>query len=78
MSGIDFASLEYFDWSAADTRRSDRGGERRWIADGKIGDRLYTVIFTIRDKKRRIITMYPAKKKTQDAYNKKRGSRLEE
>ena len=46
--GIDFASVDNFDWGGALHRRSDRGGEMRWASIGLIGDRLYHVVWTVR------------------------------
>ena len=46
--GIDFASMDYFDWETAIHQRSDRGGEGRWSSFGLIGARLHHVIWTER------------------------------
>ena len=55
--GLDFASMNHFEWDAAMTRRSDRHGEIRFIATGYIGDRLHTVIYTMRESRCRIISL---------------------
>ena len=49
--GIDFVSIEDFDWTWAHVEIDDRDdyGELREIAWGFIGDVLHTVVFTRRD-----------------------------
>ena len=58
--GVDFASVENFDWDGALHRRSDRGGEMRWASIGLIGDRLYHVVWTVRSGNIRIISLRKA------------------
>ena len=55
--GLDFDSVNYFEWNTAITRRSDRQGEVRFMATGYIGDRLHTVIYTMRESRCRIISL---------------------
>ena len=55
--GLDFDSVNYFEWNTAITRRSDRKGEVRFMATGYIGDRLHTVIYTMRESRCRIISL---------------------
>ena len=55
--GLDFDSVNHFEWNTAITRRSDRHGEIRFMATGYIGDRLHTVIYTIRESRCRIISL---------------------
>lgn len=54
--GIDFASVARFEWDTAVTRRSDRHGEVRTVAYGYIGHRLYSLAFTTRRDRIRIIS----------------------
>ena len=54
---LDFASVEYFDWDTAVYERSDRHSEVRHLATGFIFDSLYTVVFTLREDKIRIISL---------------------
>lgn len=54
---VDFASVEHFDWDTAVIERSDRYSEIRFMATGYIFDRLYTVVFTRRENRIRIISL---------------------
>jgi uncharacterized protein len=49
--GVDFATVEAFDWSTALITVDDREdyGELREIAVGFVGDRLHVLAFTMRD-----------------------------
>ena len=58
--GIDFASMEYFDWETAIHQRSDRDGEERWSSFGLIGSRLHHVIWTERWERIRIVSLRKA------------------
>ena len=55
--GVDFASVELFDWDAAVIERSDRQGEVRFGVVSFIGDRLHYVVFTERGNAIRIISL---------------------
>lgn len=66
--GVDFASMESFDWSTALTRRSDRGGEIRWSSYGMIGDELYHAVWTHRDEATRIISLRKANNRERRNY----------
>ena len=57
---LDFASVELFDWDTAVIERSDRHSEIRYMATGYILDRLYTVVFTRRENRTRIISLRKA------------------
>ena len=57
---LDFASVEYFDWEGAVYERSDRHSEIRYVATGYIFDTLYTVVYTPREDKTRIISLRKA------------------
>ena len=67
--GIDFALIEYFQWGTALTRRSDRGGEIRWVSLGFIGSRLYVVVWTQREEASRIISFRKANSREVDIYD---------
>ena len=54
---IDFAAIRTFDWRTAAVEENPRYGELRYCAFGYIGDRLHTVIFTLRNDKCRIISL---------------------
>ncbi len=58
--GVDFASIEYFDWESALHRISDRDGEARWSTLGLIGNRVYHVVWTERGQTIRIISLRKA------------------
>ena len=58
--GIDFASMDYFDWDTSVSRRSDREGEIRWSTLGLIGERLHHVVWTERGEITRIISLRKA------------------
>ena len=45
--GIDFASVEEFEWDTAVIRSSDRHGETRYAAYGFLGDWMHVVAFTM-------------------------------
>ena len=58
--GIDFASMEYFDWETAIHQRSVRNNEGCWPSLGLIGNRLYHVVWTEREENIRIISLRKA------------------
>ena len=55
--GVDFASMDYFEWATAIHRRSDRHGEIRWASLGFITGRLHHVVWTERGENIRIISL---------------------
>ena len=61
--GIDFASVEDFEWDSALVLPSDRYGETRLAAIGYIRNRLYTVIYTERGDLIRVISMRKSSRK---------------
>ncbi|MYC28654.1 MAG: BrnT family toxin [Chloroflexi bacterium] len=67
--GVDFDSIEHFDWRTALTRQSDRGGETRWVSSGFIGSRLYVVVSTMREEATRIISFRKANSREVDIYD---------
>ena len=69
--GVDFATVEAFDWDRAitfeDTR--ERYLEQRWVAFGPIGVRLFALVFTERDEDvTRVISLREATKKERKLY----------
>ena len=54
---IDFEAISGFDWDNAVTDPSPRDNELRYISIGRIGNQLYTVIYTERGNRRRIISL---------------------
>jgi uncharacterized protein len=60
--GVDFSAIELFEWQKAfvisDTRKNY--GELRFLAYGPIEDRLYCVVFTVREQNIRIISLRKA------------------
>lgn len=54
---IDFEAILDFDWDNAVTEPSPRENELRYIANSYLRDRLYTVIHTEPDNRRRIISL---------------------
>ena len=66
--GIDFASMDYFEWNTAVHSRSDRHGEVRWASLGYIGSRLHHVVWTQRDENIRIISLRKARSTEVRAY----------
>jgi uncharacterized protein len=60
--GIDFRSVENFDWAQADVIEDKRKdyGEIRFEATGLIGARLHKLVFTMRSGRRRVISLRKA------------------
>ncbi|HUN39479.1 MAG TPA: BrnT family toxin [Acetobacteraceae bacterium] len=63
--GVDFAAANGFDWFDAVIIEDRRHayGERRWLALGKIGARLDTLVYTERIERKRIISLRKSKRK---------------
>ena len=63
--GVDFAAIDDFDWTGAQTQPDTRHdyGEPRWLAYGLIGDRVHVVIFIMRDERRRLISLRKANRR---------------
>ena len=55
--GVDFESIQFFEWGTAVIERSDRYGEIRFGGLGYIGDLLHYVVFTERGDLTRIISL---------------------
>ena len=58
--GVDFASMEYFNWETAMHPASNRDGDTRWSTLGMIGNRLHQVVGTEREQNIRIISLRKA------------------
>ena len=70
--GIDFTAAEGFDWDTAVIDIDDREdyGELREVAWGFIGERLYTLVFTHRGERIRIISLRKSDKREMKDYDK--------
>lgn len=69
--GLDFASIESFDWQGAvifDDERHDYG-ETREVALGFIGDLFVAVAYTIRGGALRVISLRKANKRERKVYD---------
>jgi uncharacterized DUF497 family protein len=70
--GVDFVRVLDFDWETAvrfeDNRRPY--GEERWLALGKIGERLHTLVYTIRFGRTRVISLRRSKRQEVAVYEK--------
>ena len=65
---IDFAAVRNFEWDDAVYNDSPRHGEPRWMATAYIGNRLHTVVYTVRGDKKRIISLRKASKREERDY----------
>lgn len=63
--GIDFAIAVDFDWHTALVIQDERHnyGEARYIAMGRIDERLHVLVFTVRGEVIRVISLRKANKK---------------
>ena len=66
--GVDFASVEHFDWDGAVYERSDQHSEVRYVATGYIFNRLHRVVYTMRDDRMRIISLRRANDRERRRY----------
>ena len=68
--GVRFERIEAFDWPSALIEEDDRidYGEARYRALGFIGDRLHTVIFTVRPPRIRLIGLRKSNQREQRYY----------
>lgn len=71
LHGLDFADVAEFDWTTALLKRDERQeyGEPRYIAVGKLLNRLTVLVFTIRESKMRIISWRKANHREKKAYD---------
>ncbi len=66
--GIDFTAIYDFEWDTAVYNSNDAHGEERWVVTSYIGDRFYTVVYTERGQRRRIISLRRASKQEERIY----------
>ncbi|MYD35591.1 MAG: BrnT family toxin [Dehalococcoidia bacterium] len=67
-----FEIIEDFEWETAVIFPSPRYGESRWAAIGLIGNRLYFVVYTPREGRRRIISLRSAGRQERTRYVRER------
>ena len=65
---VDFTSMVSFEWATAVTERSDRHTEIRFLSIGYIGDRLHTVVYTVRSANIRLISLRRASRREERRY----------
>lgn len=70
--GVDFGAVWDFVWDDAivTDRSRHADGERRFAAIGKLGRRLFTVIYTWRERNKRIISFRRANREEERIYEK--------
>jgi hypothetical protein len=68
--GVGFSVIWDFDWDTSLVVADDRTdyGEPRWLALGMIGERLYSLAFTIRGRRIRVISLRAASRKERALY----------
>lgn len=66
--GIDFVAARQVFAGPYIRKRSDRKGERRWLATGEIKGRIITVVYTLREGRIRIISARAARSYEREAY----------
>ena len=68
--GVDFNEVENFEWDSAIETIDDRKdyGEQRWVAVGRIISRIYVLIYTIRNKNIRVISLRKANTRERSYY----------
>ncbi len=57
---VDFTAIYDFEWDTALQRSNTIHGELRWVDTSYIGVRLYTVVYTWRGSRKRIISLRKA------------------
>jgi uncharacterized DUF497 family protein len=69
--GVNFGIVENFDWDTVLILLDDRRdyGEPRWLAIGMINQRLYSLAFTIRGNRIRLISLRAAGRKERTLYH---------
>ncbi len=68
--GVDFNDIENFEWDSVIETLDDRKnyGEQRWVAIGRICDRLYVLIYTMRNNNIRVISLRKANTRERNYY----------
>ncbi len=67
--GIDFRDVIRIFASERVEIRSDQNGEERWLAIGELNGKCFTVVYTMRDDRIRIITARRARRNEERAYH---------
>ena len=57
---IDFNAIYEFEWDTAVYSSNDAHGEERVVATSYVGTRLHTVVYTLREGRKRIISLRKA------------------
>jgi uncharacterized DUF497 family protein len=65
---IDFTEIHAFEWDTALYNSNDTHDELRWVVTSYIHDRLYTVVYTERSNRKRIISLRRASKREERDY----------
>ena len=58
--GVDFATIDAFDWETALIDPDTRQAKPLWIATGFIGSRLHVAVYAMRGPRRRVISLRKA------------------
>lgn len=66
--GVAFSMVEGLAWDTAAIRASHLQGETRLVAIGYIEERLHVVVYTIKDRTRRIISLGKANERERRRY----------
>ena len=65
---IDFTAIYEFEWDTAVYNSNDAHGEERVVATSYVGTRLHTVVYTLREGKKRIISLRKASSREMREY----------
>ncbi len=65
---IDFTAIYNFEWDTAVYNSNDTHGEERLVATSYIGTRLHTVVYALRDGRKRIISLRIASNRERREY----------
>ena len=68
----DFSEIAAFEWETAVINPSPRYGELRYIATGFIGNRLYQLVYTMRGRSCRIVSLRKANPRESRRYERER------
>ena len=71
--GIDFEDAAHVLLGPHVRERSDRNNEKRWIAVGEVDDRIFTVVYTLREGRYRIRSARRARANEREKYREKVG-----
>ena len=65
---IDFTAIYNFEWDTAVYNSNDTHGEERLVVTSYIGTRLHTVVYTLREGRKRIISLRIASNRERSEY----------